>query len=138
MDRYTNDEGNTVLTAEFHLKRGRCCRSSCLHCPYGHTVSTIGFEFLDFTEDKKELVEQILIENEFNKPQSLADQMLSANLGTKRKELKLSSYDPNDIKVLTLKDIVCGFVIIENDEVKRSFLAKRFQFQRIELSTIKL
>lgn len=24
-----------VFTAAYHLKRGYCCKSGCLHCPYG-------------------------------------------------------------------------------------------------------
>lgn len=34
-DFYINEDGNTVFTKEFHLRRGYCCESSCLHCPYG-------------------------------------------------------------------------------------------------------
>lgn len=26
--------GQSVFTAAHHLKRGRCCRSCCRHCPY--------------------------------------------------------------------------------------------------------
>lgn len=29
--------GRMVLTQEYHLKRGYCCQSGCLHCPYGFT-----------------------------------------------------------------------------------------------------
>jgi hypothetical protein len=25
-----------VLTAAFHLKRGKCCGNGCRHCPYEH------------------------------------------------------------------------------------------------------
>jgi hypothetical protein len=28
------DTGLFVLTADFHLRRGRCCGSGCRHCPY--------------------------------------------------------------------------------------------------------
>ena len=31
-----NNEGQMVLTREYHLKRGYCCGNKCLHCPYGH------------------------------------------------------------------------------------------------------
>lgn len=33
-DHYINEEGKTVFTEEFHLKRGYCCGSGCLHCPF--------------------------------------------------------------------------------------------------------
>jgi hypothetical protein len=33
-DYYVNDDGLLVFTAAYHLKRGSCCGSGCLHCPY--------------------------------------------------------------------------------------------------------
>jgi hypothetical protein len=29
------ENGLMVFTAEYHLKRGYCCKSGCRHCPYG-------------------------------------------------------------------------------------------------------
>ncbi len=34
VDFYFNEQGLMVLTAAYHLKRGRCCGNGCLHCPY--------------------------------------------------------------------------------------------------------
>ncbi|MDF2190895.1 DUF5522 domain-containing protein [Paraflavitalea sp. CAU 1676] len=34
VDFYYNEQGYVVLTAKFHLERGRCCGNGCLHCPY--------------------------------------------------------------------------------------------------------
>jgi hypothetical protein len=34
IDFYTNDEGLMTFTREYHLKRGHCCQSGCLNCPY--------------------------------------------------------------------------------------------------------
>ncbi len=28
------EDGKTVFTESFHLKRGYCCGSGCRHCPY--------------------------------------------------------------------------------------------------------
>jgi len=33
-DYYMSKEGYIVFTAKYHLKRGYCCSSNCLHCPY--------------------------------------------------------------------------------------------------------
>ena len=33
-DYYIDANGNKVFTAEFLKKRGHCCHSGCLHCPY--------------------------------------------------------------------------------------------------------
>jgi hypothetical protein len=37
VDYYFNENGLMVLTKDYHLKRGSCCKSGCLHCPYGFT-----------------------------------------------------------------------------------------------------
>jgi hypothetical protein len=33
-DYYLNADGNVVLTAKYHLKKGSCCGNGCRHCPY--------------------------------------------------------------------------------------------------------
>ncbi len=33
-DFYFNKAGLMVFTENYHLKRGYCCKSKCLHCPY--------------------------------------------------------------------------------------------------------
>ncbi|WP_373514460.1 DUF5522 domain-containing protein [Persicitalea sp.] len=38
-DFYINEEGFMVFTALYHRKRGYCCQSGCLHCPYGFRES---------------------------------------------------------------------------------------------------
>ena len=34
LDFYCNASGLMVLTEAFLLKRGKCCKSDCKHCPY--------------------------------------------------------------------------------------------------------
>lgn len=31
---YYMEGGQLVFTAQYHLKRGYCCKSACRHCPY--------------------------------------------------------------------------------------------------------
>ncbi|WP_419803040.1 DUF5522 domain-containing protein [Mucilaginibacter sp.] len=33
-DFYIDENGNTVFTAYFHVKRGYCCKNKCRHCPW--------------------------------------------------------------------------------------------------------
>jgi hypothetical protein len=35
-DYYINDDGLLVFTENYHLKRGYCCKSGCLHCPFDY------------------------------------------------------------------------------------------------------
>jgi hypothetical protein len=34
IDYYLDKNKNIVFTREYHLKRGYCCQSGCVHCPY--------------------------------------------------------------------------------------------------------
>ena len=34
VDYYINEQGKKVFTREYHLRRGQCCGSGCLWCPY--------------------------------------------------------------------------------------------------------
>jgi hypothetical protein len=33
-DFYYNEQGNMVMTEDYHKRRGSCCGSGCRHCPY--------------------------------------------------------------------------------------------------------
>lgn len=37
IDYYINKQGLLVFTEVYHLKRGHCCQSGCLHCPYKYS-----------------------------------------------------------------------------------------------------
>lgn len=36
VDYYINPDGDLVFTKKYHLNRGYCCQSGCIHCPYRH------------------------------------------------------------------------------------------------------
>ena len=36
IDYYINADGNFVFTAQYHLKRGFCCKNKCLNCPWDY------------------------------------------------------------------------------------------------------
>lgn len=35
-DFYLDENGNTVFTAAFHLKRNYCCKNKCRNCPWDY------------------------------------------------------------------------------------------------------
>ncbi len=37
IDYTINTNGDFVFTAYYHLKRGHCCQSGCINCPYGYS-----------------------------------------------------------------------------------------------------
>jgi len=46
-DYYLTPEGYKCFTAQYHLKRGYCCKSGCRHCPYGYDKKTDSFKSQD-------------------------------------------------------------------------------------------
>lgn len=136
LDMYMIEEtGEMVFSAHFLQKKGRCCKSTCLHCPFGHTLQKIDIEFRENNIDQK-ILEKTLIENEYNKPSSVADQLLASNLGNKRKTLDLSKIDSNDIRIMYLKNYIMGFVILKDKNIDKIFLSKHFQFQHIDMNLV--
>ncbi len=63
VDYTINEDGNLVFTKTYLLKRGYCCQSGCLNCPYDY-ASRIdpnipaefndAWETNDFSEDSEE------------------------------------------------------------------------------------
>jgi len=43
-DFYFNDQGYRVFKAQYHLKRGYCCKNGCKHCPFGYDKKTGNFK----------------------------------------------------------------------------------------------
>lgn len=35
-DYIISENGKWIFTREYHLKRGNCCGSGCINCPYDH------------------------------------------------------------------------------------------------------
>ena len=57
---YVNKNGDHVFTAEYHRKRGSCCKSKCLHCPFGTTIKAYGLSFENVTAENEKVAKDIL------------------------------------------------------------------------------
>ena len=44
-------DGHDVKTSKFLRNRGTCCKTSCLHCPYGFTLKNNGLQFEVITQE---------------------------------------------------------------------------------------
>jgi hypothetical protein len=47
------------MTAEFLKNKGRCCKSTCVHCPYGHTVKKLGIQFRDVIQSDQSFLDTL-------------------------------------------------------------------------------
>jgi len=108
---YVNPEGHTVFTSQFLKNRKTCCKTGCLHCPYGYSIKKWGLQFQDLKEDEKVEVENILEETETH--------------------FDFSPYWPDNTKLVTLKGQVCGVMFKNHIVIKKLILKPYFQDQGI-------
>lgn len=45
------ENGKMVMTRDYHIKRGYCCRCACRHCPYGSVPPTYHNNPIDAATD---------------------------------------------------------------------------------------
>jgi hypothetical protein len=107
---YLSPEGYTVFTSHFLKNRGTCCRSACLHCPFGYTLKKCGLQFEDVSESDFPKVESLL-----------------AEVGGNSVDWK--SYQPENMKFILIKDQICGFILKNHIVIKHLFLKPHFQNQ---------
>ena len=118
---YINENGDTVFTAEYYLKKGSCCKSNCLHCPFGTTLRNLGVKLHPFYESKQHL--QIF--NQLFKPDSMTQSLLDGAFGN------TPQYKIEDSYRLSLKDVVCGVCILKENKIVKLRLLDHFSHQGI-------
>jgi hypothetical protein len=107
---YLSPEGYTVFTSAYLKNRGTCCKTACLHCPYGFTLKKLGLEFVQPGENDSELIEDIMDES-----------------GKEKQNWR--AFTPENILFIKLKGVVAGVLFKNHIVVKHLFLRKHFQNQ---------
>jgi len=100
------------MTSEDLLKRGRCCKSTCVHCPYGHTVKKLGLQFKSIDDNEKYWV-------------SSATSFIEKNGG----KLDLDTYSADDYQYILLKEYICGAMRKDKLFVRELFLEVDYRNQ---------
>ena len=95
------------MSGTFLKNRGRCCKSACLHCPYGFTLKRFGLKFKEASED---------VENTYR----------LANREIPEEELC-------NFRLIFLKDTLAGLMRINHIQVKELFLEEDFKDQNLGL-----
>jgi hypothetical protein len=108
---YLNAEGNTVFTSQFLKNRGTCCKTACLHCPYGFTLKKNGLTFKEVQENDFPLVEAII------------------NESGKMDGPDWKTFWPENIRLILLKDQVCGLFLKNHIVIKHLYLKPHFTNQ---------
>lgn len=113
---YISSEGYTVFTSQFLKNRGTCCKSACLHCPFGYTLKKCGLQFREVAESDFPQVESLLKEAEQN--------------------LDWKPFWPEHIRFIVIKETVCGFMLKNHIVVKHICLLPHFQSQDLSKEMI--
>lgn len=114
---YVTPEGYTVFTSQFLKNRGTCCKSACLHCPFGYTLKKLGLKFREAVPGEEGEVEKIMTES-----------------GSPSIDFK--PFLPGNVQFLVLKDTICGVMFKNHIVVKHVFLLPHFQNQGLNKDII--
>jgi hypothetical protein len=107
---YQTPEGDTVFTSQFLKNKGTCCKSACLHCPYGFTLKKHGLTFQEITSEDFPQIEAMLQESG------------QTNIDWK-------SFWPENIRFILIKNTICGFLLKNHIVIKYLYLRPHFQNQ---------
>jgi hypothetical protein len=107
---YETPEGYTVFTSQFLRNKGTCCKSACLHCPFGYTLKKHGLEFKEVKEEDFPQIETML---------EVSGQA----------KIDWKPFWPENIKVITIKDQPCGVLLKNHIVIKHLYLMPHFQDQ---------
>lgn len=125
-ESYVNENGDTVFKSSFYRKKGSCCKSSCLHCPYGHTLRTIGVKIEDINENNLNIAKSLY--DSLVKKDDFTSSLLNSAFKSKE-EIK---FDRENFKILTLKGFNCGLLQLKNNSYEKHFLKDFFSDQGID------
>lgn len=108
---YVSPDGFTVFTSAYHRKRGTCCKSNCLHCPFGFTLKKSGLQFRVVTESDTAFIDQLVTKD-------------------------WKEHLPENIQIILLKDRVAGVMIKNHIVVKEVYLVAEFKNQGLDKDLI--
>jgi hypothetical protein len=116
MKVYIEDPRNPAMTGDSLRARGHCCRSACLHCPYGFTIKKYRLEFTELNEANQKHVDKLLPQLDM-KPD-------------------LKEYSAQDYRMISLKGFIFGIMRKDKLFVKEFELLPSFRNQGITKEVI--
>jgi len=143
---YINAVGEEVYTSTYLLNRGTCCKTNCLHCPYGHTLKNFSIKILPIEEKYIKYANEIISDS---KPVELCDltlSILAEGIGKKDKVLAhcITLENFNNYAFGQFKDDICAVIEFSNKlsesnsgrGIKELYLKKEFQNQGLGIEHI--
>ena len=99
-------DGFDVKTTTFLKNRGSCCKTSCLHCPYGFTLKKEGLELVSVTDENfaeaKELAPKAPEKND------IAASLLASAFGGSKPKPTLTLANKESYLLVKIKGETCA------------------------------
>jgi hypothetical protein len=133
---YTNKDGDSVHTAQYLKNRGSCCKSTCLHCPYGFTLEQFSLQFKALDKNDIRMANQIINGGEEQEEFDIVESLLASAFGNPQKLKKISSYNMDQYRLVILKNEICGLIKMGKLQISELFLKTHFDNQNLTLEEI--
>lgn len=143
---YTNDAGQNVYTSAYLRNRGTCCKSNCLHCPYGFTLKNFSIIIVPLEEKYIKHANEIISESKPVELSDLATAILAEGFGKKNKVIgqHITLENFNDHAFAQFKNDICGVIKFSNRlsesnsgrGINELYLKKEFQNQGLGIEHI--
>jgi hypothetical protein len=133
---YTNSNGENVFTSQFLKNRGTCCKTNCLHCPYGFTLKNHPLEFIELTIKDISRAQNLVNDNSAG-DSSLSAGLLNSAFGGSNNSVKITKFNISDYQFVKIKDVVCGLLKKGKIQPAKFYVDSKFSAQGIDLDTIK-
>lgn len=152
---YENEKGEIIYTSQFLKNRGTCCRTNCLHCPYGFTLKNFHIELSQINDKQIKFANEIIRDSKPVEQSELSSMLLAGAFGKKDKIRIHEVTKTNVINYLfgLFKGEVCAVIELSNKlsestretsnpllngrNIENLYLKKEFQNQGLETHHIK-
>jgi hypothetical protein len=133
---YVDSDNRVIFTSHYHLKRGRCCKSACLHCPYGHVYKLFDFKFTLVDSLESEDFLSVLDDNQLLEKKTVSENLLGAAFGKSIKKINVSELKRENWYYIYLKGYYVGLMEVVENSIRRFYLRRAFRDQNIDIALL--
>jgi hypothetical protein len=130
------------MSSQVLLARGKCCQSTCLHCPYGYTLKKCGLDFIPFDfhllpADYARLEQKTTLFS-FQIRYWITEKLSKENFLQFLKDDGESGEPLGQLRwyEVTLKNVSCALIGADTYQVKKILMAQDFSDQGINREMI--
>jgi hypothetical protein len=123
-------DGLDVKTANFLKNRGSCCKTSCIHCPYGFTLKKEGLELISLT-DQNFPEAKLLTPNNDTGEINIAANLLASAFGGSKPKPTLTLENKESYLLVKIKGEICALVRKSGSRITEIHYKEHFDNQGI-------